>query len=194
MERCFQALARHALLRLCGRSRRIHSETKTSYLDGLGLHAYDVGNLEPRSVPLVMGYTLWHFVVDERTGELKRVPAVRWGAFWNGKIPMAQWAGREVRAIELALEVDRRRVQRVLRVLAHRMIVRSDGRPDVDRELRRAMEVAASAVYDRADPIRELELDANRFWIPIEAHLIRLAVVTDLPVDEIKAALVPRLA
>jgi hypothetical protein len=132
-------------------------------------------------------------VVDEATGELKRVPAVRWGTFWNGEIPMAEWAGRELRAIELALEVDRRRVQRVLRVLAHRMIVRSDGRPDVDRELRRAMEVAA-AVYDRVDPIRELELDANRFWIPSDAHLIRLAVATDLAVDDIKEVLVPRVA
>jgi hypothetical protein len=34
-------------------------------------------------------------------------------------------------------------------------------------------------------------LDVNRFWVPIEVHLIRLAVATDLPVHEIKAALVP---
>jgi len=139
-----------------------------------------------------MGYTIWHFVVDEPTGELKRIPAARWSAFWNGKNPMAKWAGREVRAIELALKVDRRRVQRVLRVLAYRMIVRNDGVPDVDRELRRAME-AVSVAHDPVDLISELELDANRFWIPTEAHLIRLAIVTDLPVDEIKAALVPRV-
>jgi hypothetical protein len=42
------------------------------------------------------------------------------------------------------------------------MIVRSDGLPDVDRELRRTMEVL-SAAHDRVDPIRKLELDANRF-------------------------------
>lgn len=126
-------------------------------------------------------------MVDEATGELKRVPAVRWSAFRNGQIPIAEWAGREVRAIELALEVNRRRVQRVLRVLAHRMIVSSDGLPDVDRELHRAMEVMWAA----HDPIRALELDANRFWVPIEAHLIRLAGATELPVPEIKAALVP---
>ena len=140
-----------------------------------------------------MGYTVWHLVVDEATGELKRIPAVRWWAFWNGKIPMAEWAGRGVRAIELGLEVDHRRVQRVLRVLACRIVVRVDGLPDVDRELRRAVEVT-SAAYKRVDPIRELELDANRFWIPIEAQLIRLAALTDLPVYEIKAALVPRVA
>ncbi len=137
-----------------------------------------------------MGYTVWHFVVDEAKGDLTRVPALRWSAFWDGEIPMPEWAGREVRAIELTLEVHRRHVQRVLRVLAHRMIVRSDGRHDVDRELHRAMEVM-SAAYDHADPIRELELDANRFWAPIEAHLIRLAAATDLPVHEIKTALVP---
>ena len=140
-----------------------------------------------------MGYTVWHLVVDEATGELKRIPAVRWWAFWNGKIPMAEWAGRGVRTIELGLEVDYRRVRRVLRVPAYRIIVRVDGLPDVDRELRRAVEVA-SAAYNRVDPIRELELDANRFWIPIEAQLIKLAVLTDLPVAEIKAALVPRVA
>jgi len=95
-----------------------------------------------------------------------------------------------VRAIELALEVDRRRVQRVLRTLAHRVIVRGDGLPDVDLELRRAMEVL-SAAHDRIDPIRKLELDANRLWAPVEAHLIRLAGATNLPLHEIKAALVP---
>ena len=78
-----------------------------------------------------MGYTVWHFVVDEVKGDLKRVPAVRW---------------------------------------------------------------SAEVVWAAHDPIRELELDASRFWIPIEAQLIRLAVLTDLPVDEIKAALVPRVA
>jgi len=137
-----------------------------------------------------MGYTVWHFVVDEVKGDLKRVPAVRWSALWNGEIPMPEWAGPEVRAIELALEVHRRRVQRLLRVLAHRMIVRSDGLHDVERELKRTTEV----VWAAHDPIRELELDANRFWIQIEAQLIRLEVLTDLPVDEIKAALVPRVA
>jgi hypothetical protein len=100
---------------------------------------------------------------------------------------MPEWAGPEVRAIEVTLEVHRRRVQRVLRVLAHRMIVRSDGLHDVDRERQRATEV----VWAVPNPIRALELDANRFWAPIEAHLIRLAVATDLPVYEIKAALVP---
>src|SRR3989442_7560638 len=59
-----------------------------------------------------MGYTVWHFVVDEATGVLKRIPAVRWCALWNGKISMAEWAGRGVRAIELGLDVDHRRVQR----------------------------------------------------------------------------------
>jgi len=134
-----------------------------------------------------MGYTVWHFVVDEAKGDLRRVPAARWSALWNGEIPMPDWAGCEVRAIELALEVNRRRVQRVLRVLAHRMILRSDGLHDVDRELQRAMEVLSAA----HDPIGALELDANRFWTPIEADLIRLAAATDLPVPEIKAALVP---
>lgn len=134
-----------------------------------------------------MACTLWHFVVDEATGDLKRVPAVRWSALWNGEIPMPAWAGREVRAIELALEVHRWRVQRVLRVLAHRMTMRSNGLHDVDRELQRVMEVMSAA----HDPIRALELDANRFWVPIEAHLIRLAGATDLRVHDIKAALVP---
>jgi hypothetical protein len=134
-----------------------------------------------------MACTVWHFVVDEATGDLERVPAVRWSAFRNGQLPIPEWAGRDVRAIELALEVRRRRVQRVLRALAHRMIVRSDGLPDVDRELRRAMEVMWAA----HDPIRALEVDANRFWVPIEAHLIRLAGATDLPVHAIKATLVP---
>lgn len=99
---------------------------------------------------------------------------------------MPEWAGREVRAIELTLEVHRRCVRRVLRVLAHRMIMRGDGLHDADRELQRTMEVMSAA----HDPIRALELDASRFWVPIEAHLARLAAATDLPVHEIKSALV----
>jgi hypothetical protein len=137
-----------------------------------------------------MACTLWHFVVDEATGDLQRVPAVRWSAFRNGQMPIPEWAGREVRAIELALEVNRRRVQRVLRALAHRLIVSSDGLPDADRELRRAVE-GLSAAHESVDPIRKLELDANRLWVPIEEHLIRLAAATHLPVHEIKATLVP---
>jgi len=93
---------------------------------------------------------------------------------------MPEWAGREVRAIELALEVHLRRVQRVLRVLAHRMIVRSDGLHDADSELQRAIEM----VWAAHDPIRALELDASRFWVPIETHLIKLAGATDLPVHD----------
>jgi hypothetical protein len=46
-----------------------------------------------------MACTVWHFVVDEATGDLNCVPAVRWSALWNGEIPMPEWAGREVRAI-----------------------------------------------------------------------------------------------
>jgi hypothetical protein len=137
-----------------------------------------------------MACTVWHFVVDDATGELRRVPAVRWSAFRSGQTPMPEWAGREVRAIELALEVNGRRVRRVLRALAHRVTVRSDGLLDAERQLRRAMEVL-SAGHDPVDPIRKLELDANRFWVPIEAHLVGPAGATDLPVHEIKAALVP---
>jgi hypothetical protein len=48
-----------------------------------------------------------------------------------------------------------------------------------------------SAAHDTVDPIRNLELDANRFWVPIESHLVGLAAATDLPVHEIKATLVP---
>jgi hypothetical protein len=55
-----------------------------------------------------------------------------------------------VPATELALAVNRRRVQRVLRVLAHRMIVRSDGLHDVDCELQQVTEVM-SAGHDRGD-------------------------------------------
>jgi hypothetical protein len=67
------------------------------------------------------------------------------------------------------------------------MIVRTDGLHDADSELQRVAEV----VWAAHDPIRALELDANRFWVPIEAHLVRLAGATHLPVHEIKAALVP---
>jgi hypothetical protein len=57
----------------------------------------------------------------------------------------------------------------------------------VARQLKRTVEVVAAT----HDPIRALELDASRLWVPVEAHLSRLAVATGLSIHEIKAALVP---
>ena len=84
-------------------------------------------------------------------------------------------AGQELRLLEVVVDVDRRRVTDVLRILAVRHRVREDGRLDTSAAMRLAMK--RLDILDRAregDPwtqIEELEADANYFWWPTDAQI-----------------------
>jgi hypothetical protein len=68
-----------------------------------------------------MGYTVWHFV-REAYGRLSRVPSARWSRLWRGTERWPERAGQDLEVVEVTLEVDRRVVRRLLRVLPVRLL------------------------------------------------------------------------
>lgn len=84
-------------------------------------------------------------------------------------------AGCELRLFEVLLEVDRRSVFEVLRILPFRQLVRDDGRLDVDAAMRLAFKrldiLGKDHAFDTRVQIEQLEVDANSFWWPANEHL-----------------------
>ena len=128
-----------------------------------------------------MGYSLRYFIAED-DGSLTRVPTAkchRW--FPDGEALPPGRAGHELRLLEVVVDVDRRRVMDVLRVLPVRHHVRADGRLDASTAMRLALK--RLDLLDRAragDPraqIEELEADANYFWWPTDAQLRALGTV-----------------
>ena len=77
-----------------------------------------------------MGYGLRYFMA-EADGTLTRVPTARYRRWlFEGERLPPDCAGRELLFLEVALEVDRRNVVEVLRILPVRHHVRKDGRLD----------------------------------------------------------------
>src|SRR5438552_18574430 len=85
-----------------------------------------------------MGYTVWHFV-READGRLTRVPSARGSRLWRGTGRWPERAGQDVEMLEVTLEVDRRVVRRLLRVLRVRLGVAGDGRLDQEQHSRLAL-------------------------------------------------------
>jgi hypothetical protein len=126
-----------------------------------------------------MGYTVWHFV-READGRLSRVPSARWSRLWRGTERWPERAGQDLEVVEVTLEVDRRVVRRLLRVLPVRLSVAEDGRLDQEQHSRLALRrLGGMFREDRssslAELIGQLEADANYFWEPMSAELASLA-------------------
>jgi hypothetical protein len=126
-----------------------------------------------------MDLAFWNFVADS-DGQLKLLPFARMMRLWRGSEQLSERAGQEVKLVQIALEVDRCSVRRVLSVLPRRMGVRPDGTLDTAAARRQVLEELA----ERLDPlrpdtperaIRRLERDANRFWELDREHTEALA-------------------
>ena len=130
---------------------------------------------------MTMGYRLRYFIAED-DGGLTRVPTARCHRWFSDDeaLPPGR-AGQELRLLEVVVDVDRRRVMNVLRVLPVRHRVREDGRLDASAAMRLALK--RLDILDRAragDPrtqIEELEADANYFWWPTDAQLEALGTV-----------------
>lgn len=137
-----------------------------------------------------MALTLWYFMLD-RDGELTRFPAARWDRLWKGTERLAERAGEELKVVEVVLEVDRRAVCRVVRVVPHRVPVTLDGVLDVETLRRIALErfdFTPAVDRDAARVIRQLELDASSFWELDDRHRVALARALDCRPDDIARA------
>jgi hypothetical protein len=126
-----------------------------------------------------MGYSLRYFIAEE-DGTLTRVPAARCQRWFSRDEALPAHAGQELRLLEVVVDVDRRRVTDVLRILPVRHQVQEDGRLDASGAMRRALkrlEIAERVdAGDREAQIEELEADANHFWWPADAQLEALGM------------------
>jgi len=122
-----------------------------------------------------MGYSLRYFIAED-DGALTRVPTAkyhRW--FFDGEpLPLAR-AGRELRLLEVVVDVDRHSVRDVLRILPIRHRARENGRLDAGAAIRRALKrlniLERVCAGDPWAQIAQLEADANYFWAPTDVQL-----------------------
>jgi len=95
-----------------------------------------------------------------------------------------------VKTLSVTLEIERRLILRVVRILPIRVRTKDSGRVD----LRAAKERMVAAMGDYINPqtderaIARLQRDASYFWVPSEAHWLALSRLLGLPVDELKRA------
>jgi hypothetical protein len=85
-----------------------------------------------------MGYGLRWFIAED-DGTVTRVPAATCERWFDGEALPAARAGRDLKLLEVVLNVDRHHVVGVLRILPFRQGVREDGRLDVSAATRLAM-------------------------------------------------------
>jgi len=122
-----------------------------------------------------MGYRLRYFIAED-DGTLTRVPTAKYHRWFSeGEALPPHRAARELRLLEAVVEVDRRRVVEVLRVLPFRQHVRKDGRLDASAAMQAAVNrldlferIRATAAEAQ---IGELQADANYFWWPTDGQL-----------------------
>ena len=121
-----------------------------------------------------MGYGLRWFIAED-DGTVTRVPAATCGRWFDGEALPAARAGRDLKLLEVVVDVDRHHVVGVLRILPFRQGVREDGRLDVSAATRLAMKrVDLLGPVDPGDAVAQierLEADANYFWWPTDGQL-----------------------
>lgn len=122
-----------------------------------------------------MGYGLRYFIAEDN-GMLTRVPAVkyhRWLAD-DETVPLER-AARDLKLLEVVVEVERWRVVDVLRILPVRHQADENGHLDAGAAMRRAQKRADLLwrldAGDASAQIDQLEADANSFWWPTDLQL-----------------------
>ena len=133
--------------------------------------------------------TLRYFIADE-TGELAAMSQARSHRILSGKGSLSEYAGRELMWVVVFVEVERRAIRRVLRVLPFRITFDTNGRAKM---MRRALAMERISHADKPPTveslIRDLELDANYFWVLGESHWRKLSEVLRVSVDDLKSTL-----
>jgi hypothetical protein len=122
-----------------------------------------------------MGLSVRYFVAeDDRT--VTRVPRARYQRwFFEDEALPANRAARELRFLEVVVEMDRHRVEDVLHILPFRHWVRGDGKLDASAAMRLAVKrfdlLGPGFAADAQALIEQLEADANYFWLPTDREL-----------------------
>jgi len=130
-----------------------------------------------------MGVALRYVIADE-SERLARIPTARWERAYHEKESLPEYAGQELKVIEVAVEVNRRVVEQVIRVLPFRIRVRPNGRLDVRGHAKLAVRRLSLFTEDAVDvehEIAKLQLDANYFWEPEQVHWRALSNLLGIP-------------
>ncbi|MEK7386812.1 MAG: hypothetical protein AABZ83_10250 [candidate division NC10 bacterium] len=92
----------------------------------------------------------------------------------------ANRVGRELRLLEIVVEMDHHRVEDVLHILPFRHWVRGDGKLDASAAMRLAVKrfdlLGPGSAADAQTVIDQLEADANYFWVPTDRELEALGM------------------
>jgi len=135
-----------------------------------------------------MGVALRYVIADE-SGRLVRIPTARWERVFHEKESLPEYAGQELRVIEVALAVNRRIVEQVFRVLPFRIRVRPNGQLDIRGHAKiavRRLGLLAEDTVDVEHEIARLELDANYFWEPEQVHWRALGKIIGIPRSQLE--------
>ena len=135
-----------------------------------------------------MGVAL-RYVISDESGRLTRIPTARWGRAFHEKESLPEYAGQELKVIEVAVKVNGRVVEQVIRVLPFRIRVRPNGRLDVRGHSKLAVRRFSLFTEDAMDvehEIAKLELDANYFWEPEQVHWRALSSLLGVPRSQLE--------
>jgi hypothetical protein len=101
----------------------------------------------------IMGYSYRPFIVTD-SDQLIAIPQARWGRIHDGREPLPDHANRELRILQVVVEVARRVILRPLSVLPYRVTVNADGTLDHEAMMSRAITrpaLLSQATYSRRD-------------------------------------------
>ena len=136
-----------------------------------------------------MGLSCRVFIADD--AGLAPVPQAKWFRIYGGQERLPAHANRELKMLEVVVEVDRRTVLRPIAVLPYRVTVDPRGLINRDAQHTRAMHALDDYMKPRTleSEIGKLQRDASYFWVPTDEHWRALGRTLKLPVDELKRAL-----
>jgi hypothetical protein len=133
--------------------------------------------------------TLRYFIADETAG-LVAMSQARSHRILSGRESLSEYAGRDLKWVEVVVEVERRAIRRVLRVLPFRITFDTNGRAKMTLAMERISHAYKPPTVESL--IRDLELDANYFWVLAESHWSKLSEALRVSVHDLKSAPVSR--
>jgi hypothetical protein len=102
-----------------------------------------------------------------------------------------EYAGQELKLLEVAVEVDHARVLRVMCALPYRTRFDVEGRPDQE-ELQRAKvrvgRILGPRLRTTDEQIADLQADASHFWEPTESEWSQAADLLGVRVNDLRNA------